>query len=451
MAPTKNVLCTDLYQLTMAAAYFENDANHLSTFELFVRKLPKNRSFLVAAGIDQVIDYLMSLKFEEKDIQYLKNHSAFKNVSEGFFEYLRKFEFTGDVYAVKEGTVFFPDEPVIRVTAPAIEAQIVETYLLSMFNFQTIIASKAARISLVAGNRSIVEFGTRRAHSPDAGLLAARAGYVGGCVGTSNVLAGEQFGIPIFGTMAHSWVMSFDNEKEAFEAYTKVFPDGNVLLIDTYDTVEAARMVAKLQFPVKGVRLDSGDFCKLSKQVRQILDEAGKNETVILASGDLNEYKVEQLIGDGAQIDIFGIGTELATSKDAPALAGVYKLVEQEKNGNVFYRAKFSENKKSYPAKKQVYRFLKPDGTYDYDIVAMDGEYDDTEAVKLLKPVIKKGKLPGSYNCDLETVRSNCLASINKLPDSLKQLTKVEEYTVKISEKLENLSKQVKESRYLQV
>lgn len=451
MSPTKNVLCTDLYQLTMAAAYFDNNHNDLSTFELFVRKLPENRSYLVAAGIEQIVDYLLSLKFDNDDIEYLQNQPVFKNVSQQFFEYLKNFRFSGDMYAVEEGTIFFPNEPVLRITAPAIEAQIIETYLLSMFNFQTMIASKAARIISVAGGRGVVEFGTRRAHSPDAGILAARAAYIGGCIGTSNTLAGKEFGIPVYGTMAHSWVMSFDSEKEAFEAYTKVFPEGNTLLIDTYDTAEAAKMVAQLPFKVQAVRLDSGDFCSLSKQVRKILDTAGKQEILILASGDLNEYKIAELLHNASEIDLFGVGTELATSKDAPALAGVYKLVEQQKNGQTLYRAKYSENKKSYPAQKQVYRYLKPDGTFNYDTIAVDGEYNNTDALQLLQPVLIKGCVSKNYKPDLKISRENCLKSFEKLPEEFKLLDTTHQYTVKISEKLENLANKLQNSRCLQV
>lgn len=365
----KKALLTDLYQITMAAAYFEKQINHESTFELFVRGFPENRSFLIAAGINQCLEYMRDLAFEQDEIEYIKSLLQFKNVSPDFFSYLEHFRFTGDVWAIDEGTVFFPQEPVLRVTAPAIEAQILETYLLSMFNFQTLVATKAARICQAAEKCQVMEFGTRRAHSPEAGLFAARASYIGGCVGTSNMRAGQLFNIPVFGTMAHSWVMCFDDEKDSFNAYSEIFPNTNILLIDTYDTLAAARIVSKLDYKVIGVRLDSGNMLELSKEVRNILDKAGKNTVKIVVSGDLNEYKIQQMLNNSAPIDMFGVGTELATSKDAPALAGVYKLVENVIDGKVHYKIKFSEEKSTYPGKKQVYRFMDNLGNFDHDLI----------------------------------------------------------------------------------
>lgn len=451
MQPNSQILNTDLYQLTMAAAYFQNNHNCLSTFELFVRKLPANRSFLVAAGIEQCLDYLSSLKFSQEDIDYLKNLPQFKDVSPEFFEYLKDFRFTGDVYAVEEGTIFFPNEPVIRITAPAIEAQIVETYLLSMFNFQTLIASKASRITEVAAGHQIIEFGTRRAHSPVAGLLAARAAYIGGCIGTSNTLAGKKYGIPVFGTMAHSWVMSFDEEEEAFKAYSEIFPDNNVLLIDTYNTIEAAKKVVKLPFKVSGVRLDSGDFLALSKQVREIFDEAGLKDIKILVSGDMNEYKISELLKACAPIDMFGVGTELATSKDAPALSGVYKLVEQKINNEIHYRAKFSESKKTYPAKKQVYRFSDEHGNFSIDIIALDGELDNENAEKMLKLAIKNGKVVAEFDQNIHDAQQRHKNSLSKLPVVFKDLNQSPNYPVRISKDLESLMNELQQSRYLLV
>ena len=448
MAITHRALSTDLYQLTMSAAYFENKCNHKSTFELFIRNMPENRSFLVAAGVQQCLEYLTTLKFLPDEIEYLKSLPAFKNISSEFFDYLKEFTFTGDVYAVEEGTVFFPNEPVIRITAPAIEAQIVETYLLSMFNFQTLIASKAARIKSVAKESQIVEFGTRRAHSPEAGLLAARAAFIGGCIGTSNTLAGMKYGIPVYGTMAHSWVMSFDSEEEAFNAYTNVFPDGNILLIDTYDTIEAAKKVARLPYKVSGVRLDSGNFELLSKEVRNILDNTDKTDVKILVSGDMNEYKIQKLLDLSSPIDIFGVGTELSTSKDAPAISGVYKLVEQEVNGKIYYKAKFSKDKTTYPAKKQVYRFVDNKGIFSRDIIALDGELDSESTCKLLKPAIFNGQLIDSFNLDINEAQKKCLQSIKNLPEAFKQLDNTANYIVNISNNLKNLTNEVKNSRF---
>ena len=351
---TQNLgIATDLYQLTMAAGYLANGRqNDVASFELFVRKFPENRSFLVLAGIQQALEYLQNLRFSAEEISYLKSLPVFAHVSEDFFAYLKNFRFSGEVWAMPEGTIFFPNEPVLRVTAPLIEAQIVETFLLSTINFQTMIASKAARIVESAQGRSVVEFGTRRAHGMDAGLHAARAAYIAGCVGTSNVEAGMLFGIPVFGTAAHSWVMSFADEFDSFKSFHEVFPEHTTLLIDTYDTINAAKLATKIGASLKGIRIDSGDLLLQSKQVRAILDEAGLFKTKIMVSGDLDEIKIAELLGQNAPIDSFGVGTDLSTSRDAPALAGVYKLVEL--NGQP--KQKLSEGKATIPYRKQVWR-----------------------------------------------------------------------------------------------
>ncbi|MGD9580377.1 MAG: nicotinate phosphoribosyltransferase [Vampirovibrionia bacterium] len=443
-----HTLNTDLYQLTMSAAYFEQNINHSSTFELFVRKFPENRSFMVASGIEHCLQYLTSLSFSSEDIAYLKSLECFNHVSSTFWDYLREFKFTGDVEAIEEGTIFFPGEPVLTVTAPAIEAQIVETYLLAMFNFQTLISTKAARINLAAQGKPVIDFGTRRAHSPLAGVLAARAAYIGGCSGTSNVLAGKEFGLPVSGTMAHSWVMSHKHEKDAFDAYSRIFPESNTLLIDTYDTVNAAKIVSELPYKVSGVRLDSGDLLALSKQVRYILDNKDRNDIKIVVSGDLNEYKIQELLENDAPIDIFGVGTELVTSKDAPALAGVYKLVQQNIDGKTIFKAKFSDDKQTYPAKKQVYRFTDSQNNFQYDIIALNGELDNTDSVKLLKPVMKAGKRIDDTTLNIAYAQNNCLNSLSKLPEYCKQLQNNSVYPVKISAGLEKLSNEVKKSAF---
>ena len=267
-------LATDLYELTMAAAYYDNKETAEATFELFVRSYPKNRSYLLAAGLEQAVEYLSQLRFKEEHIAFLKKHPTFKNVSKEFFNYLKNFRFNGDMWAIPEGTVFFTDEPILRVTAPIIEAQIVETYLLSLINFETLIATKATRVAQSARGKGVVEFGSRRAHGPEAAVLAARASYIGGCIGTSNVLAGYLFDIPTYGTMAHSFIMDYDSEEEAFERFCKVFPTSRALLLDTYDTIEGAKKAASSGVNPTLVRLDSGDRYDLSKKVRKILDEA---------------------------------------------------------------------------------------------------------------------------------------------------------------------------------
>lgn len=368
-------LITDLYELTMAAAYFENGLHHRAIFELFTRRLPRHRTYLIVAGLEQALDYLSTLRLSSAQIDYLREHPSFKNVSAEFFQYLGEFRFTGDVWAMPEGTAAFGMEPILRVTAPIIEAQIVETFLLSTINFQTMIASKAARIVTAAGSRGIVEFGTRRAHGTEAGLLAARAAFIGGCVGTSNVEAGHLFGIPTFGTLAHSFVMSFEDEDEAFRAFLKVFPETATVLVDTYDTIAAVKRLARDFGPsIPAVRLDSGNLLDLSKEARRILDDTGMSGTKIFASGDLNEYKIADLISRGAEIDSFGVGTELATSYDAPALSGVYKLAALEKNGELSMRIKLSHEKATYPGPKQVWRFSDEAGKYSHDLIALAHE-----------------------------------------------------------------------------
>jgi len=431
---------TDLYQLTMAAAYFENGVDYPATFELFVRRLPYKRSYLVAAGLEQAIHYLLNMRFTEEAIAYLKSQPSFLNVSEDFFGYLRNFKFTGTVHAMREGTVFFPDEPIIQVTAPMIQAQIVETYLLAAVNYQTLVATKAARVVQAAQGRTVVDFGTRRAHGPQAGVLAARASFIGGCAGTSNVLAGYELGIPIVGTAAHSFTMTFDSEMEAFEKYHRVFPDATILLIDTYDTIEGAKRAIKIGEKLKGVRLDSGDLVALSKEVRKILDDEGLHHVKIVASSDLNEYKIAEMLSQGAPIDIFGVGTELVTSKDDPTLSGVYKLVEQEKDGEISYKLKLSSAKATYPGKKQVYRRIDGTGNYLEDIVCRDNEHRDD--IPLIKPVIENGCLC----CDLpsiEEIQTLALENLSRLEDRYKRLEDADEYPIKKSDELESLRESV--------
>ncbi len=436
-------MATDLYQLTMVAGYFERDINHKSTFELFVRDLPEKRSYLIAAGLEQTIHYLRNLKFTSEYLKYLKNLPVFKNVGKAFFEYLRDFRFRGDLHAVPEGTVFFAKEPIIRVTASIIEAQIIETYLLSMINYQTLIASKASRVVHAAGGREVIDFGTRRAHGPQAGILAARACYIGGCVGTSNVLAACELGMPPIGTIAHSWVMAYDDEYESFQDFHKVFPDNTILLIDTFDTIKGAKLAAKIGKKLKGVRLDSGNITLLSKRVRKILDDAGLQQVKITASGDLNEYKISKMLAKGACIDSFGVGTEMVTSKDTPALGGVYKLVEQEQGGRLIPKMKFSKEKETCPSKKQVYRFLNKRGLLKKDIIGMvDEEFD---AKELLLPVVKGGKLVYKIPT-VQQIQRIATKNISQLPNKFKDLDCKTAYPVTVSKLLNQLrSKTIKE------
>lgn len=437
-------LVTDFYQLTMAAGYFQNDMNRPATFELFVRKMPENRSFLLAAGLEQALHYLRHLHFSKEYIDFLRHHPSFKYVKGGFFKYLKDFRFSGDVYAIPEGTVVFAEEPILRITAPMIETQLVETFLLATINFQTLIASKAARVVLAARDREVTDFGSRRAHGPQAAVLAARACFIGGCTSTSNVLAGYELGIPVLGTMAHSWVMAFDSEEEAFRRFYNVFPESTALLIDTYDTLKAAGLARDIGLADKllAVRIDSGDLLRLSKGVRRILDEAGLKDVKIMASGDLNEDRIAELLEKGAPIDLFGVGTEMVTSKDQPALGGIYKLVEQEWHGRAIPKMKFSEDKVFYPAKKQVYRLFNERGECKEDVIGLEDE--DIGGVALLGPAMKEGRICIDLP-DIKDIRKRALESLVHLPQGLKALKTTEMYPVNKSQRLEELKKHTEE------
>jgi nicotinate phosphoribosyltransferase len=371
----------------MAAGYFEaGKSAEWGTFELSIRRLPKNRDYVLVAGLEQALEYLVNLRFTSPEIDYLRALPQFARVSAKFFEHLREFRFSGDVFAVPEGTILFAGEPILMLRAPIIEAQIPETYLLSTLTFQTLIATKASRIVRAAGNRGVVEFGTRRAHTPEAGVLGARAAYIGGCIGTSNTLAGFRFGIPVMGTCAHSWVMAFASEQEAFRRLQELLGPNTIHLVDTYDPLEGTRRAAALGEPLWGIRLDSGDFASLSRQARAILDGAGLRDAKIMASGDLDERRISELVAGGAPIDAFGVGTELATSADAPSMGTIYKLVEIEGR----YTAKWSEDKASLPGPKQLFRFP------DRDVLALADESCPHGAEALLRPVILKGQWVGA-------------------------------------------------------
>jgi nicotinate phosphoribosyltransferase len=411
----------------MAAGYYfsqwHKDWKTEGIFELFVRRLPDKRSYLVIAGLQQAVEYILNFKFTKPQIDYLKSLDIFKKIKQDFYDYLLKIRFTGNLWAVPEGTVLFQNEPIIRIEAPIIQAQLLETYLLSLINFQTLIASKASRINNMAKGKPIIEFGSRRAHGPEAAVLAARAAFIGGCVGTSNTLAGMQFGIPVYGTMAHSFIMSFDNEIKAFNEFQKLFPE-SFLLVDTYDTLHAIELIIKEGILPKGVRLDSGDLLYLSKQVRKMLDEAKDSRyknTKILASGDLDEQVIAELLENNAPIDAFAVGTELSTSRDNPVLNGVYKMVATivlnhdkadtnneeittkykdiaNNRGNkynkrsIIYKVKTSPGKHTYPGPKQVYRLLDNKGVLVKDVISLSDE-SVQNALPLMEKIIEKGYL----------------------------------------------------------
>ena len=428
-------LLTDLYELTMAAGYHVHGlADQVVTFELWVRRLPDERNYLVAGGLEQAVHYLQHLSFSPEQIDYLRTHAAFQTVPADWFDRLAGLRFDGELWAVPEGTVVFGGEPLLRVTGPLLVSQIIETYLITTITMQTLVASKAARVVTAAQGRPVVDFGSRRAHGPQAGLLAARAAFLAGCTGTSNTEAGRLLGIPTLGTQAHAWIMAFGDEIDAFRKFGQVFPRTSTLLIDTYDTVQGVRNALRSGAPMQAVRLDSGDLKALSKQVRGILDAAGRQDVKIVASGDLNEYKVRDLLAAGSPIDVFGVGTELVTSRDEPTLGTVYKLVEQHTPQGVVGRFKLSRAKKTYPYAKQVFRESAADGTFRGDVIARATESLPGEP--LLVPVLKGGQLvrPLPALCDIQ---ARCKDQLARLPPVLLELTKAPPYPVRVSAALE--------------
>jgi nicotinate phosphoribosyltransferase len=433
-----SALQTDLYEVTMAAAYFESGIQTRATFELFARRLPPNRSFLLIAGLEQALNFLEHWKFTAEEIAYLRAQPVFAHVQPAFFDYLRELRFTGAVWAMPEGTLAFANEPILRVTAPIVEAQIVETYLLSQIGFQTLVATKAARVTEAAQGRAIVEFGTRRAHGPESGMLAARAAFIGGCAGTSNLEAGMLFGIPVFGTLAHSFIMAFENETSSFREFERIFPDDSVLLVDTYDTLAAIDRIVAAGLHPKGVRIDSGDLAEVAREVRRRLDAGGLQDTTIFASGDLNEYSILELLAKGAPIDAFGVGTELAVSYDAPALSGVYKLVEVEHGREHSYAIKLSGDKSTYPGAKQVYRFLR-DGQFDRDLIACASE-NRPNAVPLQIQVMRDGHRTAPSPSLIE-IQRYARGQLAQLPPAYRRLKNPQAYPVEFSAELRRLQK----------
>ena len=414
-----SLLLTDLYQLAMLEAYSVHGMDETAVFELFVRKLPAERGFLMAAGLEQAVGFLEGMRFAPDELAWLRETGGF---SGPFLDGLAELRFAGDMDAIPEGTVFFPDEPILRVTAPLAQAQLVETRLMNLVHFETVIASKAARMVLAAPGRQLVDFGLRRAHGAEAGLLAARASYLAGFAGTATVLAGREFAIPIVGTMAHSFIQAHDDEATAFERFARVRPQALTLLIDTYDTDRAAGIVARLAprlaaegITISAVRLDSGDLAAHARAVRAILDAAGLPAIRILGSGGLDEHRLQALCRGGAPIDGFGVGTSLTTASDAPALDCAYKL--QEYAGRA--RRKRSEGKATWPGRKQVFRRYHPDGTIAGDVVALLGENVRGEA--LLQPAMRGGRRMAGFP-GLEAARARAAASLAQLPEALRRL-----------------------------
>jgi nicotinate phosphoribosyltransferase len=440
LTPENMSLFTDYYELTMCASYFDNKNFAPATFDLFIRRLPENRSYFIFAGLEEALQYLQNISFTEKHLVYLKK----QGFNDDFLDYLHTFQFTGDVWAVPEGTVAFPNEPLIRVTAPIIESQLVETFLLNTINLQTMIATKASRVVYAAKGKSVIEFGLRREHGVDAGMKVARSSYIAGCQGTSNVLASMAYGIPVFGTMAHSFVMSYPKEIDAFRAFAKTFPNKSTLLIDTYNEVagaEKAVIVAKelekKGFMLGGVRLDSGDLVKNSQKIRIILDENNLRYVKIFASGDLDEFKITQLLNDGAMIDAFGVGTKMGTSADRPYLDVIYKLCEtMTSDGSFSPIMKLSKDKITLPGRKQVYRFKDEEGFFEKDLIALSDEKVNGEP--LLVKVMDRGKL--IFNLPtVDEIRAEAAENVSKFPAEFKVLTNAPVYLVELSQKLQNL------------
>lgn len=422
-------LFTDLYELTMAAAFVREGVDGRATFSLFTRRLPEDRGFLVATGLEDALEYLRALRFDQAAIAYLRSLGRFEPA---FLDRLSALRFTGDVRAVPEGTLVFPDEPLLEVTAPLIEAQIVETAMLNLLHVGTVLASKAARSVLAARGRGLAEFGLRRSHGTDAGLKAARAAILVGFGSTSDVLAGRTWGVPVSGTMAHSFVTAFPRELDAFRAYARAFPDDAVLLIDTYDTLEGARravIVARELLAhghrLAGVRLDSGDLAMLSRAVRAILDAGGCRDVPIVASGGLDEHDVEALLEAGAPIDAFGIGTRLVVSADAPSLDVVYKLVRLDRRDIL----KLSPGKGTWVGPKQVFRRVGADGRLAGDTLALADEATPPGTTALLDTVMRGGTLTRPHP-PLADLRERSAAALATLPDGLRRLRNAESYSV---------------------
>ena len=430
-------LLTDFYQLNMLQTYLEHDMNRTAVFEFFVRALPPQRGFLIAAGLEQVLEYLQVVRFSESELEWLAESGDF---SKSFLDYLGRFRFTGDVHAMREGSVFFAEEPILRVTAPLMEAQLVETRIINLLHFQCMIASKAARMVLAAPGKNLVDFGFRRAHGAEAGLLAARASYLVGFSGSATLAAQKIYGVPTYGTMAHSFVQTFADEEDAFTAFARSHPKNVILLIDTYDTEKAAEKIVRLAprlsaqgIQIHGVRIDSGDVIALSKNVRRILDAGGLTAVTIFASGGLDEHDLSAAAKANAPINGFGIGTSLTTSSDAPTLDCAYKLQEYAD----LPRRKRSPGKETMPGRKQVWRRYAADKTMAGDILSLEAER--MEGTSLLECVMRHGTRLEPH-ATLDTARAHAAAELHRLPAALRELRPVASYPVSISDALHALA-----------
>jgi nicotinate phosphoribosyltransferase len=458
-------LLTDMYELTMVGGYIvSGKQDQRANFDYFFRKVPDNGGYCITAGLEQVVDYITRMRFSQRDLNYLEGLKIFPD---RVFRYLENFRFSGDLYAVPEGTVVFPGEPIIRVTAPLPEAQFIESALLNVMNFQTLIATKAARVCIAAEGDPVIEFGLRRAHGPDAALGASRAAFIGGAQGTSNVLAGKLFGIPVRGTVAHSWVESFASELESFRKYCEIYPGGCLLLVDTYDTLKsgvpnAIRVGKEMRErglgELAGIRLDSGDLAYLSKEARKMLDQEGFEQTRIFASSDLDEWIIESIKNQGGRIDTWGVGTRLVTAYSTPALGGVYKLTGIEEQGRMAPKIKRSDNpeKVTNPGKKKIIRFFDASGLMRGDVMFLEEESPEPrplrafhpsvphvsktypskfERVELLQPIIQSGTLVYEKPT-LKEIQENTRENLRRLGPEFKRFTNPHIYHVSLSQQL---------------
>lgn len=478
MAERNLTLLTDFYELTMMQGYFKNNTNDTVVFDAFYRTNPSGSGYAICCGLEQVIEYINNLRFEKEDIDYLRSLSIF---DEDFLSYLANFKFSGDIYAVPEGSVVFPMEPLVKVVAPIMEAQLIETAILNIINHQSLIATKASRVCYAARGEGVMEFGLRRAQGPDAGTLGARAAVIGGCIGTSNVHSAKMFGMPALGTHAHSWIMSFEDEITAFRKYAELYPGNVTLLVDTYDTLRSGVPNAIKVFKEMrdagtlngryGIRLDSGDLSYLSKKARKMLNEAGFTDASICASSDLDEYLIDSLMTQGAQINSWGVGTNLITSKDCPAFGGVYKLAAIKKDGEFIPKIKLSENqwKITNPGNKTIYRIYdKESGKIKADLIALVGEkYSEENPLLLFDPMAtwKKTYLkPGTYTmrellapiflkgaCVYDSpavmdIRTYCQKELNTLWDETRRLVNPQDVYVDLSNELYHMKHQLLDS-----
>lgn len=427
-------LLTDLYEFTMGEVYFKKGLKGTAVFEFFIRD-NKHRNYFVSAGLYELLNQVLNFSFDKEDIEYLRSTKKF---SEDFLDYLKSFKFTGNIYAMEEGEIFFPNEPVIIVEAPIIQAQILETFLINQMHISILIASKALRCYSVAKGKLLVEFGLRRAHGTDAGLKASRNSFLAGFDGSSNTLAGKLYSIPVFGTMAHSFIMSYPSEIEAFLSFASIYRENSIFLVDTYNTLEGIKNAVKAAKALnlktfKGIRIDSEDILELSKEARKILDQNQYKDATIFVSGNMNEYRIKDFLDEKAPIDGFGVGTELVVSSDSPYLDAAYKLVEYEREPKI----KLSKNKVTIPGKKQVYRVFE-NGKIKKDIISLFDEKIEGEA--LLKPFVINGELikdiPSLYD-----IKQKTLKSFNTLPDNLINIYKKQEFIPELSSKVRDILK----------